>query len=49
MGDTALAFLDFQKLILLEPVSQISIQPDLEKSDGPHIRRQFADDHRQLR
>jgi tetratricopeptide (TPR) repeat protein len=40
LGDTALAFLDFQKLILLEPVrsySFILLTAYLEKPNGSHI------------
>lgn len=37
--------MDFQKLIVLEPVSSTSLVTDVEKPDGAHIRRESSDDH----
>jgi hypothetical protein len=36
--------MDFQKLIVLEPVSRASLITDVEKPDGAHLRRESSDD-----
>ena len=37
--------MDFQKLIVLDPVSSTSLITDVEKPDGAHIGRKSSDDH----
>jgi hypothetical protein len=37
--------MDFQKLIVLEPVSSTSLINDVEKPDGAHIRWESSDDN----
>jgi tetratricopeptide (TPR) repeat protein len=48
IGDTGLAFMDFQKLIVLEPVIIYSPMTLSEKPNGSYICRQSADDNRVL-
>ena len=50
IGDTGLAFMDFQKLIVIEPVSLYLIRSNTliisEKPYGAHLCWQLVDDHR---